>query len=220
MAGYKAILLDVDGTLIDSNDAHAQAWVDTGAEFGYDIEFNEVRRLIGMGGDRVLPMLTGLQEESDEGQKVLDRRGEIFLDKYLPTLHAFPDARALLERLSGDGYALVAASSASEEDLAALLNQAGIADLIDAKTSSDDADSSKPAPDIIEAALERAHCSAHEAIMIGDTPYDVQASLRAGVTCIGLRCGGWDDEALKGAAAVYDDPSQLLQRYDGSLLRA
>jgi phosphoglycolate phosphatase-like HAD superfamily hydrolase len=84
----RAVLLDVDGTLIDSNDAHAHAWVDAGAEFGHAIEFAEVRRLIGMGGDKVLPRLTGLEEESDEGARLLERRGEIFRERYLSQLQA------------------------------------------------------------------------------------------------------------------------------------
>ncbi len=90
------VLLDVDGTLIDSNDAHAQSWVDVGTEFGYDISFDEVRRLIGMGGDNVLPRLTGLQEESAAGERILERRGEIFRGKYLPLLSPFPRTRELL----------------------------------------------------------------------------------------------------------------------------
>src|SRR5690606_21385812 len=95
----RAVLLDVDGTLIDSNDAHARAWVDVGDEFGHGIEFGRVRWLIGMGGDRVLPELTGLEEESDEGRRMLDRRGEIFRERYLPRLRAFPGTHALLDRL-------------------------------------------------------------------------------------------------------------------------
>jgi HAD superfamily hydrolase (TIGR01509 family) len=174
--------------------------------------------MIGMGGDRVLPSLTGLEDDSRKGRKILARRGEIFRDQLLPSLRAFPGARALLQRISGDGMRIVTASSASVEDLNALLKQAGLHDLIDASASSDDAKSSKPSPDIIEAALTRAGCTAAEAVMIGDTPYDVKAALRADVACIGFRCGGWNDAALHGAAEIYDGPAELLERYDGSLL--
>jgi HAD superfamily hydrolase (TIGR01509 family) len=214
----RAVLLDVDGTLIDSNDAHARAWVDVGEEFGHDIEFGRVRWLVGMGGDRVLPELTGLEEESDEGRRMLDRRGEIFRERYLPKLRAFPQTHELLDRLRQDGVRLVVATSASEKDMGALLKQAGLETLMDGATNSDDAEESKPAPDIVEAALKKAGAPAAEVIMIGDTPYDVTAAQRAGVRIIGVRCGGWKDGELKGAAEVYEDPADLLDNYETSLL--
>lgn len=213
----KAVLLDVDGTLIDSNDAHARAWVDAGREFGYDIHFDHVRWLVGMGGDKVLPEVTGLDEASEEGKKILDRRGKIFRQKYVPSLQPFEKARELLVRLRDDGYKLVAATSASEDDLQALLKQAQIDDVIERVTTSDDADESKPAPDIVEAALNKAKVSAAEAIMLGDTPYDVGAATRADVEIIAFRCGGWSDEELHGAIAVYDNPGELLSRYSESI---
>jgi HAD superfamily hydrolase (TIGR01509 family) len=209
----KAVLLDIDGTLIDSNDAHAHAWVDVGREFGHDIDFAHVRRLIGMGGDKVLPEVAGLEEETDEGQAIKERRGEIFRERYLPTLKAFPHARELLQRLRDDGYMLVVATSASKDDMDALLEQAGIQDLIEEKASSSDAEESKPDPDIVQAALKSADAKPAEALMLGDTPYDVQASGRAGVRCVALRCGGWGDADLGDAVAVYDDPADLLARY-------
>ena len=210
---YKAVLLDIDGTLIDSNDAHAQAWVDVGKEFGYEIAYDHVRWLIGMGGDKVLPEVTGLQDDSEDGKKILERRGEIFRSEYLPKLAPFPSTRELLQRISDDGCKLVVATSASEEDLQALLKQAGIEDLIDKAANSDDAEESKPAPDIVEAAMKRAKVEPHECIMIGDTPYDIGAATRAGVPIIAVRCGGWDTEELRGAVAVYDDPADILAGY-------
>ena len=215
----KAVLLDVDGTLIDSNDAHARAWVDAGREFGHDIEFDHVRWLIGMGGDKVLPEVTGLQEKSPEGEQLLARRGEIFREHYLPKLKPFAGTRELLERMAGDGLKLVVATSASEEDLQALLEQAGIQDLIDRAANSDDAEESKPAPDIVEAALGRGRVGPDETVMIGDTPYDIGAAQRAGVPIIGFLCGGWEAEDLRGAVSIYDGPADLLTRYSSSILR-
>lgn len=209
----RAVLLDVDGTLIDSNDAHARAWVDVCREFGHEVEFAHARRLIGMGGDKVLPELTGITEESDEGEAIKERRGEIFREEYLRTLKPFPHARELLERFRAEGLTLVVATSASKEDMGGLLKQAGIADLMDEKTSSSDAEESKPDPDIVEAALESAGVEPDEALMLGDTPYDVEAARRAGVRCVAVRCGGWGDEELGDAVAVYDDPADLLRRY-------
>ncbi|MDB4948922.1 MAG: hydrolase, haloacid dehalogenase-like family [Gemmatimonadetes bacterium] len=216
MSRPRAAILDVDGTLIDSNDAHAAAWVDAGREAGHEIAFDRVRRLIGKGGDKVLPELTGIQEDSPEGKRITERRGEIFRTRYLPELRPFPHARALLLRMKADGLALVVASSASSEDLGLLLDQAGVHDLIEEKTSSSDADESKPDPDIVQAALAGARVRPGEAVMLGDTPYDVESAGRAGVRCVALRCGGWDDAGLEGAVAIYDDPADLLRRYDES----
>ena len=212
----KVVVLDIDGTLIDSNDAHAHAWVEVGREFGIDIDFGHVRRLIGMGGDKVLPQIAGMEEESETGKRMTERRGEIFRERYLPTLHAFPHARELLQRFRADGYALAVATSASKDDMDALLEQAGIRDLVDEKTSSSDAEESKPDPDIVQAALKSADAKPEDAIMLGDTPYDVEAAARAGVRCVALRCGGWGDADLGGAVAVYDDPADLLESYAGS----
>ena len=209
----RAAILDIDGTLIDSNDAHAQAWVDVGKEMGFEIEFGHVRRLIGMGGDKVLPELTGLEDDSDEAEKVKKRRGEIFRERYLPTLRPFPRARELLERFQADGMTLVVATSASKDDMGKLLEKAGIKDLIEEKTSQSDVEASKPDPDVIEAAVEKAGCKPSEAVMLGDTPYDVEAARRAGVPCVALRCGGWDDDELSDAVAIYDDPADLLANY-------
>jgi HAD superfamily hydrolase (TIGR01509 family) len=212
----RAAVLDIDGTLIDSNDAHAHAWVDVGKEFGYKIDFNHVRSLIGKGGDKVLPELTGLEDDSKEGEKLKKRRGEIFREQYLDTLRPFPHARELLERFQAEGLTLVVATSASKDDMGKLLKKAGIDDLIEEKTSQSDVEASKPDPDVVQAAVEKARCKPAEAVMLGDTPYDVMSAKRAGVPCVALRCGGWKDEDLGDAVAIYDDPADLLANYDQS----
>jgi HAD superfamily hydrolase (TIGR01509 family) len=212
------VLLDVDGTLLDSNDAHARAWVAAFAAHGYVIPFELVRPLIGMGSDKLVPRLTGLDPESGEAKRISDSRGELFRERELPHLRPTPGARALLEELRSRGLALVVATSAKADEVQELLRQAGVADLIEAATSSDDAERSKPDPDIVRAALAEAGRLASHSIMIGDTPYDVEAAARAGVSTIAVRCGGWTDEALQGALAVYDDPEDLLVHIDGSPL--
>lgn len=214
MANDRGIIFDVDGTLIDSNDAHARAWVDAGEELGYDITYEEVRPLIGMGGDRVTPIVAGVEEDSEEGEELAKTRGEIFRRRYLPGLEPFPRVRELLQRLTDDGFKVVVASSASDDDLGALLDRAGVADLIRASTSSDDADESKPDPDIVDAAVGRAGLPRDRLIMVGDTPYDVEAARRARVPLIAVRCGGWDDRDLEGARTVAADPAELLERYE------
>ncbi|MBB4636197.1 HAD-IA family hydrolase [Longimicrobium terrae] len=216
MSGLKAVLLDIDGTLMDSNDEHAHAWVDALAEFGHTVEYGRVRRMIGMGGDKVLPELTGIEEDTDEGTRIKDRRGEIFRERYLPTLKPFPHAADLLRRFGDEGLTLVVATSASKTDMKGLLKQGGLEKLMDEKTSSSDADASKPDPDIVQAALKRGGCEPGEALMLGDTPYDIEAANKAGVRCIALTCGGWREDELKDAVAVYRDPADLLARFDES----
>jgi HAD superfamily hydrolase (TIGR01509 family) len=208
------ILLDIDGTLLDSNDAHARAWVDAMAAHGYVVPFEDVRPLMGMGGDKVLPELTGLDPESGEAERIGETRAEIFSTRELPTLRPTPGARALLEDLAARGLELVVATSAKEEEVAALLQQAGVADLIDAASSADDAERSKPDPDIVQAALQSVGRPASHSLMIGDTPYDVSAATRARVPIIALRCGGSDTKSLAGALQVYDDPADLLAHID------
>ena len=213
----RGVLLDVDGTLIDSNDAHASAWSDAFREFGYDIPFDRVRPLVGMGGDKLLPQLTGLDHESHRATLITERRKEIFRTTCLPHLRAFPCAHELLARFKQDNLALIIATSAQKAELNELLEQAGLEELVDRKTSSSDAGRSKPDPDIIQAALERGRLRSDEALMLGDTPYDVEAAARAGVATIALRCGGWPDRALSGAVAIYDDVRALLAAYEQSV---
>ncbi|HEX9484474.1 MAG TPA: HAD family hydrolase [Gemmatimonadaceae bacterium] len=209
----QAVLLDIDGTLIDSNDAHARAWVGALREHGYVVAFDEVRPLIGVGGDKLLPALTGLDPDSGEAGRIAATRGELFM-RELPALRPTAGARALLELLLADGLEVVVASSAQENEVRATLVQAGVADLIQAAASSGDADRSKPDPDIVRAALVKSRRHAAHSILIGDTPYDVEAASRARVPAIALRCGGWwPDKAFAGAIAIYDNPADLREHF-------
>lgn len=217
-ADLQAVLLDIDGTLVDSNDAHARAWVGALESGGYVVPFDAVRPLIGKGGDKLIPELTGLDPGSDEAQRMSATRHELFTQRELPALRPTPGARALLERMRDAGLRLVVATSAQADEVTALLAVAGVGDLIQAASSSDDADNSKPDPDIIQAALRKAACHPSRCVMLGDTPYDVEAATRARVPTIALRCGGWSAAALRGAAAVYDDPASLLARWEESPL--
>lgn len=207
----KAVLFDVDGTLVDSNDAHAGAWVAAFAEHDIAIDRAQVRRRIGKGGDKLMPEVSGIEADSPLGQAIAERRKAIFAERHLPHLRPFADAGGLVAVLKARGHTLVAASSASRDELKPLLAVAGAEVLMDDTTSSDDAEHSKPDPDIIHAALQRAKAAPTEAVMIGDTPYDIEAAQRAGVAVIAFRCGGWDADDLKGAIAVYDGPSDLLR---------
>ena len=215
-----AVLFDVDGTLVDSNDAHAEAWVKAFREFDVRVDPIEVRRAIGMGGDKLMPRVSGIEESSPLGRKISERRGEIFKQEFLPTLKPFPGASDLLVAIKSRRLKAVAASSASESDLKALLEIANATELMDDWTSSDDADQSKPEPDIVHAALSRAKASPKQAVMIGDTPYDIAAGRSAGVRVIAFRSGGWLDPDLTGAIEIYEGPWDLLDRLDSSVLAA
>ena len=214
----KAALFDVDGTLIDSNDAHARAWAEAFAEFGVDVDFAQVRRSIGMGGDKLMPAVAGISEDTPKGHAIAERRREIFKTKYMPRLKPFSGARELVAALKKRGLTLVAASSAKKDELKPLLEIVGADVFLDAATSSDDAEESKPDPDIVHAALKQAGARPAEAVMVGDTPYDIEAATRAGVRVIALRCGGWSDADLKGAVAIHDGPADLLAHLDRSPL--
>lgn len=215
---YRAVLLDIDGTIVDSNPAHAAAWSEAFAKHDRHISPETVRPLIGKGGDKLLSELAGLDDESGEGRTIAADRAEIFKSRYLPGLQPTRGAREFVEWLLGSGIAVVVATSAKQEELRALLAIAGALPLAGKATTSDDAERSKPDPDIIAAALHKAGTTAAEAVMIGDTPYDIEAAGHAGVATIALRCGGWDDAALSGSIAIYDDPKHLMDGFDQSSL--
>lgn len=210
------VLLDIDGTLVDSNDAHARAWVEALREFGFDVPFERVRPLIGKGGDKLIPEVAGISGTEGKGKEMSEWRTRRFLEHHAPALRPFPQVRALLERMRDDGHQLVVATSANEDEFAALMKVAGIEDLLAEQTTKDDADRSKPDPDIIHAALRRGGAEPANTLMLGDTPYDVEAATRADVGVVAVRCGGWDEAGLIGACAIYDDPAALLAAYDDS----
>lgn len=213
----RGLIWDVDGTLVDSNDAHARAWQSALTEHQLDVSFEAVRSAIGMGGDKLLPAVAGVDADSELGRAISARRGEIFASEHLPKLRAFPRGRALLQRLAERGIQHVVASSAEPSELEPLLQLANIQDLLVDKTSSA-AGSSKPDPDIVKAALDALELEPGQAIMIGDTPFDIEAAGRIGVRTVALRCGGRSDADLAGAIAIYDSPAALLDALDSSPL--
>jgi HAD superfamily hydrolase (TIGR01549 family) len=215
----QGVILDVDGTLVSSNDAQAQAWVEAFAEHGYEISFQQVRPLIGMGGDLMMPQLVpDLTDKAELGKQIAERRQELMLHKFGADLTPTSGVRDLLQKLHDDGLQLIIASSATEPEVDALLNVAQVTDLVSDYTTSDDAEISKPAPDLVEAALNKAHLSPAQTVMLGDTPYDIAAAERAGVGVIAFRTGGFSDQQLQGALAIYDDPADLLHHYQTSPL--
>jgi len=214
----RAVLLDVDGTLVDSNDLHAECWRVALAQHGFEVSFERLRGLIGMGSDKLLPAVIGLSPDEERGARIVETRSELFLRDYVSRARALPGARALVERILARGQQPVVASSANDRELEALLSRANLSDLLRLRTSSDQAEHSKPEADIVVAALEKVGAAKSEAIMVGDTPYDLEAAARAGVGFVGVRTGGYDDASLRGALAVYGDAAELCDGFDQSPL--
>jgi HAD superfamily hydrolase (TIGR01509 family) len=217
----KAILFDVDGTLIDSNDLHAAAWRDTFLHFGADLPHEVIRGQIGKGGDNLLPALLPAELVEAKQEEMENFRSELFERDYLPRVVPLPGVRELFERLAADGKKIVLASSATAEEVRFHVGVIGAEDLVQDTTSADEVESSKPDPDIFAAALAKvAPVTPDEAVVVGDTPYDVEAACKAGLRTIAFRSGGFPDEVLlaAGAAELWDGPADLLANYERSLI--
>ena len=212
----RGVLLDIDGTLLDSNGAHARAWIEALMGEGIALPHAMVRRQIGKGGEKLLWDLLKMREDSVQGQTISRHRKAIFKARYLPDLGPVPGARALLLRMRAAGMSLHVATSSSAEEVNDLLSAAGVPDLVEHITTKDDAAHSKPDPDIVLAAVARSGLAKGELLMLGDTPYDVASAQQAGVGIVALGSGGWGQKDLVGALAFYHDTAELLSRWDGS----
>jgi HAD superfamily hydrolase (TIGR01509 family) len=217
----KAIIFDVDGTLIDTVDLHAACWVAALKRFGIDVPFEDMRVQIGKGGDQILQGLIPPGMLDRRGDEIRSFRSDLFEREYMSRVRPFPGVRGLFERIRAEGQIAVLASSGTVGEVERYKEIAGIADMIDDSTSSDDAERSKPFPDIFEAALAKlAPLGADQAIVVGDTPYDAEAARQAGLASVGVLCGGFPEEALRsaGCVAIFADPADLLERYGESPL--
>ena len=212
----RAAIFDMDGTLVDSNELHVQAWQETFRHFGKDIPVERLREQIGKGGDQYLPVFLNERELQEFGKEADEFRGEVFKEKYLPKVRPFPRVRELLERVQSDGKKIALASSGKEDEVANYVKLAGLDGLVDSQTSADDVAQSKPKADVFIAALRKlGQLAPEEAIAIGDTPYDVEAAKKINLPTIALLCGGFREDELRaaGAVAIFRDPTDLLERY-------
>lgn len=218
----KAVLFDIDGTLVDSNDLHVSAWEEAFRAEGFEFDRQVLHDQIGKGTDNLVPTLIPDADEAME-ERLGEAHGKVFKDKYLETARPFPDAHALLARVHQAGQKVVWASSAAQNEIDHYLDLLDARDLVSATTGIDDVGNSKPAPDIFETALKKvAPITPKEAIVVGDTPYDIEAARKCGIATVALRSGGFTDEALReaGAVALYDDVATLLREYNSSPLAA
>jgi HAD superfamily hydrolase (TIGR01549 family) len=215
----EAVIIDIDGTIVDSVDLHAKAWQKTFSKFGKNILLEAIRSQIGKGADQLLPVYFSNQELEQFGEAMEIYRGELFKKEYLPK--GFPKVRELFERIKQDKKQIALASSAKKDELKKYKEIAQIDDLIESETSSDNVERSKPCPDIFEAALKQlGNVTPDRVIVVGDTPHDAAAAAKANVKSIGLLCGGWTEPQLRraGCIAAYRDPADLLARYEESPL--
>ncbi|MGN7999111.1 HAD family hydrolase [Sphingomonas sp. 22176] len=214
----KAVLFDIDGTLVDSNAYHVAAWEEAFASIGQRFDRDVIHDQIGKGTDMLVPAL--LPDIDAEGQERLGKtQGKAFKTKFLDRIEPFAGARDLLVRVHAAGQRVVLASSASQAELDHYVDLLDARDILSETTSADDVERTKPAPDIFATALDKvAPLTAEEVIVVGDTPYDVEAAAKCGIAAIGLRSGKFTDDALIGAGAValYDDVAHLLLDYDRS----
>jgi phosphoglycolate phosphatase len=207
------VVLDVDGTLVDSVYTHVHAWCRAFHAIGTDVPSWRIHRAIGMGGDRLVTEVAGERVEHALGDEVRRLHGE-FYEELFPSVRALPGATDLLAQLSKLGLGVVLASSGSGEHTALAVELIGANDLDTPVVTSSDVDESKPAPDLVEAALERA--GSRDAVLVGDSVWDVRAAIAAGIPAIGLRCGGFSEAELRdaGCTAVHDGPADLVEVID------
>lgn len=216
----EAAIFDMDGTLVDSVDLHARAWQEAFEKFGHDVTFEQARSQIGKGGDQLIPVFLSEDEQDDYGQEMEEWRGKLFKSKFLPLVRPFSAVPELLREVRQAGIKVAVASSAKASELDTYLEIARISELVDIKTCSEDAEQSKPAPDIFQVALAKLDVDGANAVAIGDTPYDAQAAGKAGIVTIGMLCGGFTEADLRrgGCVSIYPGPGALLACFAASPL--
>jgi HAD superfamily hydrolase (TIGR01509 family) len=214
----EVLLSDIDGTLVDSNALHAEAWRRTFEHFGIQIGLDEAWRQIGKGGDQLIRVFVSEINRNRLQPEIEAFHKQIFHRDYMPKIVSFAKSRELLVRVKECGIKIALATSSDEADIAIYKRIVGMDDLVEQSATSDDAKESKPNPDIFAAALKKIGIRSNQAIALGDTPYDASAAGKLGIPVVGLTCGGWkrDDLIEAGCIEVYQDPADLLLHFDSS----
>ena len=215
----EAVIFDVDGTIVDSNELHVDAWDRAFRHFGKEFGRERLRQQIGKGADQYLPEFLSEEEMKVFGKQIDQYRSELFKKEYLPQVRPFEGVQELFQRIRRDGKKIALASSGKEQEIKAYQKIAKIEDLIDTATTADDAEESKPEPDIFAAALQKLGRPAPGNVLaVGDTPYDAEAAGKIGIATIGVLCGGFSETELReaGMIAIYRDLADLLGQYETS----
>ncbi len=226
----EAVIFDIDGTLVDTVDFHAQSWDRTFQHFGHQIPYEQIRAQIGKGSDKLMPVFFSLEElnESDDGQsstfgeRMRDYRRELYKREYHSRIKAFPQVRELFKRIKADGKRVALASSATKDDVATYKQIMDVEDLIDAATTTIEVETTKPEPDVFFVTLDKlGGIAPNNVIVVGDTPYDAEAAGKALLRTIGVLSGGFSEENLRqaGCIAIYQNIADLLAHYDESPLK-
>ena len=209
-----AVLLDIDGTLIDSNDKHAKCWVEAFAHFGKSVAWEEVRMQIGKGGDLLVPDTLNAREMREFGEELGEFRGDLWKRRYMKTVEPFPGVVEAMRAMRDRGIKIALASSSNPNEVEYYVELLGVADLLEGTTSKGDAEVSKPSPEIFEAALERLKSDPARSLAVGDTPYDILAAHRVPVPVAAVLCGGFARETLQKAEFLFDDVPALTRELD------
>lgn len=207
----EAILLDIDGTLIDSNDKHTDCWVEAFAHFDKQVAWDEIRGQIGKGGDLLVPDTMNAREMQAFGEKLKKYRGELWKEKYMDGVRPFPGAVEAIRALHERGAKLAFASSSNPDEVEYYVELLGVGDLLTGTTSKKDAEFSKPSPEIFRAALERVKGDPARTLAVGDTPYDILAAHRTPVPIAAVLCGGFPRESLAKAEFLFDDVPAMVK---------
>jgi len=213
----RAFIFDIDGTLVDSNELHVDSWERAFRKFGKQFSRQALRAQIGKGSDQYLPEFLTKKQIADFGKELDQYRSELFRKEYLPMVRPFPKVRELFQRIRDDHKRIVLASSGKRADTEYYVKLLKIDNLIEGYTSADDADNSKPAPDIFAASLKKlGDISPGDAATVGDTRFDIEAAAKVDLKTIAFLCGGTSESALReaGAVAIYRDPADFLAHYN------
>jgi HAD superfamily hydrolase (TIGR01509 family) len=210
----QAILLDIDGTLVDSNDKHADCWIEAFAHFGKTVDWKVVRQQIGKGGDLLVPDTLNAREMRRYGEELQEYRGDLWKRSYMHTVQPFPGVRDSIRALHARGIRLAFASSSNPDEVEYYVGLLGVGDLLEGTTSKEDAQFSKPSPEIFQAALDRVKSDPAFTIAVGDTPYDILAAHRMALPVVAVRCGGFAEELLAKAEFVFDDLNAMTRELD------
>jgi HAD superfamily hydrolase (TIGR01509 family) len=209
----RAALLDVDGTLIDANYQHALAWYRAFRQHGIVLPVWRIHRHVGMGGDQLVPALVGEKVDDEKGDEIRDTRDGLY-EELIDEVAPLAEARELIVDLKERGFTIVLASSSPEDEIDHYLELLDARELADSWTTKDEVESTKPEPDLVRAALDKADTD--DAVMVGDTPWDIEAARKAGVETVTVITGGFSEQELReaGAAAVYESAAELRRHLD------
>jgi HAD superfamily hydrolase (TIGR01549 family) len=210
LVNLQAILFDIDGTLVDTNELHVRCWLEAFEHFGKKLEVDVVRHQIGKGGDLLVPDLLNAKEMRRFGEALKKYRGELYKERYMPRAKPFDGARETLETLHERGVRIALASSSNEDEVEYYTQLLGVEKLIEGSTSKKDAEHSKPSPEIFRAALERIGADEERTFAVGDTPYDILAAHRIPLPVVAVLSGGFERELLAKSEFLFDDVTRIV----------